>query len=521
MVKLISLIVLMTFVIGSLASCYDFVKGQINNLSGGEQQSHQHSFGDWKTTKEASCTQNGEKVRFCNCGEKETTPITSTGHTYYQGICTICNDSDPDYVDVVYIPSVGLDYTPLSNGAYEVSGIGSCTDDVIVIPSTYNNMPVESIGESAFDNCYNFSKIVIPQSVTSIASSAFICCLGLEEIVVDKNNTVYKSVDGNLYTKDGTTILQYAIAERSCSFIIPDGVITIGEYAFVYCYRLSSITIPESVTFISDNAFLFDTYSRLVEVINHSALDIKAGESTHGAIALYSFEVHSGESNIVQYDDYIFYPFNGTNYLVGYIGKEQSIVLPERYEGERYEINYSAFAFEYDLIDITVPSGVTQIGSSAFEYCENVTNIKLEEGIEYIGDWAFSTCNSITGIDIPKSVVSIGAFAFAHCERLESFVVPNNVTSVGEKMLFNCQSLTNVVIGKGITSIPAFFIYGSMSLTTISISDSVISIGERAFELDPLTDVYYAGSQSQWASINIGWGNPELESATIHYNSKF
>ena len=66
---------------------------------------------------------------------------------------------------------------------------------------------------------------------------------------------MYKSIDGNIYSKDEKTLIQYATGKTNASFVIPDSVTSIGENAFSGCYSLTSITIPDSVTSIGDSAF--------------------------------------------------------------------------------------------------------------------------------------------------------------------------------------------------------------------------------------------------------------------------
>ena len=114
---------------------------------------------------------------------------------------------------------------------------------------------VTHIAEGAFGRCYSLTSIEIPDSVTSIGSYAFNGCSSLTSIIVDKNNTEYQSIDGNLYSKDGKTLIQYAIGKRDTSFIIPDSVTSIGSSAFYKCSSLTSITIPDSVTSIGSSAF--------------------------------------------------------------------------------------------------------------------------------------------------------------------------------------------------------------------------------------------------------------------------
>ena len=114
---------------------------------------------------------------------------------------------------------------------------------------------VTSIGNGAFSGCSSLTKVTIPDNVTSIGDSAFSGCSSLTNISVNENNQSYKSIDGNLYTKDGKTLIQYAIGKSATSFVIPDSVTSIGDGAFADCSSLTSVTIPDGVTSISSSAF--------------------------------------------------------------------------------------------------------------------------------------------------------------------------------------------------------------------------------------------------------------------------
>ena len=76
------------------------------------------------------------------------------------------------------------------------------------IPKKINGYTVTSIGEDAFLRCYSLTSVSIPNSVTSIGEAAFCGCDSLTSIVVDENNQYYRSIDGNLYSKDGHTLIQ-------------------------------------------------------------------------------------------------------------------------------------------------------------------------------------------------------------------------------------------------------------------------------------------------------------------------
>lgn len=114
---------------------------------------------------------------------------------------------------------------------------------------------VRKIGVIAFRGCTSLTSIVIPDSVVDVWVWSFEDCPQLREIKVGDNNLYYRSMDGVLYSKDGTTLISYPSGKPETVFRIPDGVTTIGECAFDGCTSLSSIVIPSSVTHIKEGAF--------------------------------------------------------------------------------------------------------------------------------------------------------------------------------------------------------------------------------------------------------------------------
>ena len=116
---------------------------------------------------------------------------------------------------------------------------------------------VTTIGDLAFADCRNLTSANIPSGVTTIGNYAFENCGSLTRITVNEKNTVYQSIDGNLYSKDGKTLIQYAIGKTATSFTIPSGVTTICDGAFYGCSGLTSVSIPSSVTTIGDLTFTY------------------------------------------------------------------------------------------------------------------------------------------------------------------------------------------------------------------------------------------------------------------------
>src|SRR5512133_1660196 len=164
----------------------------------------------------------------------------------------------------------------VTNGTVTITGYTG-PGGAVTIPITINGLPVAGIGASAFDSCFSLTSVMIPDSVTSIESGAFSLCPNLSAITVDPLHASYSSMDGILFNKSQSSLIQdpegkggsytipssvtcigdraFAICVYLTSVVIPNSVTNIGAYAFAFCSRLPSIGIPGSITSIGDYAF--------------------------------------------------------------------------------------------------------------------------------------------------------------------------------------------------------------------------------------------------------------------------
>jgi BspA type Leucine rich repeat region (6 copies) len=123
---------------------------------------------------------------------------------------------------------------------------------------------VVSIGAGAFLFCSKLTVTTIPASVTNIEDGAFNACFSLKSIIVDASNPAYCSVDGVLYDKNRTRLLQFP-GGKVGGYVIPNSVTNIAHFALWNCPYLTSVTMPDGINSIGDEEFA--ACGRLVTVI--------------------------------------------------------------------------------------------------------------------------------------------------------------------------------------------------------------------------------------------------------------
>ncbi len=369
--------------------------------------------------------------------------------------------------DKTYAATYGkLTYEVRDDGTIKITDCDGNASGALTIPSTIGGKKVTSIGYHAFYDGSSLTSITIPEGVTSIDSYAFDDCSSLTSINVSENNKNYCSVDGVLFNKDKTELIQYPIKKEGTSYKIPNSVTSIGDSAFRRCKNLTSITIPEGITSIGYDAFYMCS----------SLTSINVSENNKNYCSVDGVLFNKDKTELIQYP----IKKEGTSYKipnsVTSIGDSvfrccenlTSITIPNSVTS----IGQEAFWGCSSLISITIPNSVTSIGDSAFFCCENLTSITIPEGVTSIGRYAFDECSSLTSITIPNSVTSIGDGAFRRCKNLTSITIPNSVTSIGDSAFWGCSSLTNITIPEGITSIGDDAFYMCSSLTSINVSEN-------------------------------------------------
>ncbi|MDE5564726.1 MAG: leucine-rich repeat protein, partial [Oscillospiraceae bacterium] len=380
---------------------------------------------------------------------------------------------------------------------------------------------------SDFYGCTALESVVIPDSVKSVASNCF-----TETKLRDSQagSMVYADAwllgydgddDAELVIKDGTIgIADYAFGWNvhdggmwdwleqegitewgPKSVVLPDSLKYIGTGAFAGCFSLECINLPESLEVIGRDAFssceklsgsliIPDGVTEIVDVFS-------------GCVNLESVVIPEGVKRIG------YYTFCGcTNLLNVYVDVDNENYTSK--DGVLFNKNKSEL--------ICYPGGK----DGAYEIPEGVTEINWS---------AFQGCIGLTSITIPESVISLSGSLFSGCTNLTSIQIDSNHESYASEdgVLFNKEKSIllycpggkegNYRIPKSVTEISEGAFDRCTNLRTISIPESVIMIGTYSFnECTSLTDVYYAGTETQWDAIEIEYGNEALTTVTIHLN---
>lgn len=195
----------------------------------------------------------------------------------YQYEGTDTNIVVPDTID-------GRKVTVLGNSTFQYCTQASDIESVTLPDS------LTTIEKNAFYNCEKLKSVTIPQNVSSIGLAAFVEGLSessLTEIKVDPENPYFSEKDGVVFSKDGTKLIVFP-SGRSGDYQIPDGTVSVGDYAFYYCVNVSSITIPGSVRSLGEGAF--GNCSSLTKTVLNEGLE-EIGE--------YAFQSSSGIRDII------------------------------------------------------------------------------------------------------------------------------------------------------------------------------------------------------------------------------
>lgn len=389
-----------------------------------------------------------------------------------------------NYVESIITPFVGADRNDETNayvgylfGEQEYQNNVKCSPvlNYVEITDSYK------IGTSAFYGCDSLKSAVISEGVTEIGRYAFYECTNLSSIT------------------------------------LPGSLKAIDEYAFYHCINLTSVTIPKQVTAIKGYAF-FECF-KLVEICNLSSVNISKKSTNNGFAGCYADTICYKTNDLkVQSDNegFIFYETDSVCFLLGYVGNQEIITLPNISNGKEYKIYEYAFAYNQKITKIIISDTISEIGYKAFSNCAVLQEVAVGNGVKEIKKDLFYNSKNISRITLGDNVNSIDPEAFNGCSGLSyisvsennsdfssqdgiiynknktqfifvpkkikgDIIIPDSVTSIDAGRFKNCSELTGVLLPDGLITIGATAFQNCKNLVSINIPADIVNIGDYAF----------------------------------------
>ena len=333
---------------------------------------------------------------------------------------------------------------------------------------------ITSVG--GFRYCFALQEVSLPEGLISLDEFAFMDCQKLQEIRLPKS---LKTLGR------GTFAGCHALPEIE----LPEDLETVGEGALMNCLSLTSVVIPASVIEMGDRPFSGDWALKTVEIKGN--VPRLSNSSFHECDALQEVLITGS---------------------VGTIGDDAFMDLDSL---ERVQIasglktiGRRAFWLCDNLTTVSLPDGVTSIGEEAFKECSSLTTINLPDSITTIGANAFNGTKLTGPLNIPSSLVSLGDNAFNGCSGITgTLVFPAAMENISTNVFAGCSGIEEIVLPRGVLTIGAGAFNNCSGVQRLWLTNSIQSIGANAFNgMKSLKKVYFSGTILEWET-GIQWAD--------------
>lgn len=350
------------------------------------------------------------------------------------------------------------------------------------------------LGNNLFNSCRDLRMLHLSTSVTDLGNALAGCSTITSISIANGNNSYSTDPSGApllLDTAGTEIVMAYGpMADEAGVYVIPEGFVSIANYAFSGQNGIKSLTIPASVQSIGDYAF---RYCRMLEEVSFaegSSLTTVGDYAFQGCFSLKEIAFPQTVSSL-------------GGYIFRYDFSLEKVTMPATVT----TIGNYMFQYNYSLTDVNVPAvsgdGYTQTtGTYMFGYCTSLETVRMPADMKVIPNYMFYNCSSFTGEGIDfSSLEVIGNYAFYNCSNLKSIDL-SSVETLGT-YAFRYAGISELTIPRTLTAITsatatapayttAYTFADCTNLTSVILHDDLITIGAYAFyNCTNLTTVKY------------------------------
>ena len=336
------------------------------------------------------------------------------------------------------------------------------------------------IGDNAFKNQVDLTKVTIPSSVLEIGQGAFQNCFSLKEVKFEGTSALQSIGNGAFNSCTSLTTINLPAGASygtylfaNCSSLkeisLPAGVKSLPNYMFSDCVSLTTVNLPDTLTTIGKYAFKNCASLAEIDISNVTSIGIYAF-TLSGLTEITIPEAIKTLGNQI---------FNGCSKL-------KTVTLHDNITS----FGTSLFTDCTSLESITLPSGLKTFGTSVFKNCTSLTSITIPSGVTTLTNNLFDGCTSLASVTLHEGITAFGKATFARCTSLQSIVIPAGITKLSEESLFDgCTSLSSVTLPEGLTALGKYTFRDCTSLTQITLPSSLTFLGTYTFQNSGLTSI--------------------------------
>lgn len=285
---------------------------------------------------------------------------------------------------------------------------------------------VTTLYGGAFKGCAGLTGLKFSKNLADIGGKGFEGCTSLPAITVDETNPNFSSIDGVVFNKKGTEIMVFPGGKAGSSYAIPNGVTSIGGFAFIGCTRLTSVTVPEGVRKLGYGAFMGCTGLTSISLPASLTSIENARTAFGGCTSLTAINVNGVKSGYSSVDGVLLHKYN-------FHGDKNNPVF-----------ELTVFPKGKAVSSYTIPDGITSIGDNAFWGLKTLNHVIFPKGVKVIRPFAFADCTDLSQVTLSDGVATIYGSAFKGCMGLTDINLPDSVNELADDVFANCTALKSI-----------------------------------------------------------------------------